>query len=68
MAKRNVLQEVERIRGDLHKVIPPLCNAGGQRLAAQALGVTQATISEWLTRNRYIRKVHYVQSSEVQAE
>lgn len=60
MAKSNVLAAVEKEKGDLHKVIPPLVNAGGQKLAAMALNVSQATISEWLTRNRYVRKVQYV--------
>lgn len=60
MAKRNALVTLEKEKGDLHKVIPPLVNAGGQKLAATALNVSQATISEWLTRNRYVRKVQYV--------
>lgn len=53
MAERNKLVQVERERGDLHKVIPPLVNAGGQKAAAAALNVTQATISGWLRKNGY---------------
>ncbi|MBN8594016.1 MAG: hypothetical protein J0M33_19835 [Anaerolineae bacterium] len=60
MAKRNAMAVLEKEKGDLHKVIPPLVNAGGQKLAATELNVSQATISEWLTRNRYVRKVQYV--------
>lgn len=60
MAKSRILIALEREKGDLHKVIIPLVNLGGQKLAATELNVSQATISEWLTRNRYVRKVQYV--------
>jgi len=56
MAKRYQLREIERMGGDLHKIIPLLVNQGGQKGAADTLCVTQATISRWLKMNGY-RKV-----------
>lgn len=53
MATRNKLLKLEEEKGDLNTVIPPLVNAGGQKLAAQELGTTQATISLWLKKNGY---------------
>lgn len=53
MARRFRLREVEQERGNLHQIIPPLVNSHGQRGAADALNITQATISRWLKDNHY---------------
>lgn len=64
MAKRFRLREIEQVRGNLHEVILPLVNAGGQAQAARELGVTQATISAWLSANGYIKVVRYVREDK----
>lgn len=55
MAKRNKLLELEQKHGNLDRVIPPLVNRGGQALAAERLGTSQATISNWLKDHGYIK-------------
>ena len=63
MAKPYRLKEVEQQRGNLHKVIPELVNElGSQKAAADALGVSQATISIWLRENNYQPKTTYVKA------
>jgi hypothetical protein len=64
MAKRNELKRLEEEKGDLHNIIPILVNSGGQKLAAFTLGISQATISDWLAQNRYIKRVQYVRIEE----
>lgn len=59
MAKRFVLRDLESQYGDLHKIIPPLVNTGGQAYAANQLNTTQATISNWLRENGYFKRVTY---------
>jgi ABC-type multidrug transport system permease subunit len=59
MAKPNKLLELEHDYGDLHKIIPPLVNTGGQSYAAFQLQTTQSTISRWLRDNGYIPKTTY---------
>ena len=59
MARRYRIPELEKEYGDLHKIIPPLVNEGGQKYAAFQLGVSQATISEWLRDNGYTAKTTY---------
>lgn len=59
MAKRYRLKELERDRGDLHRLIVPLVNEGGQAHAARSLGVTQTTISNWLHKEGYRPKTVY---------
>jgi hypothetical protein len=56
MAKRFKLRELEKKHGDLHKVIPPLVNENGQDEAARTLETTQATISNWLRANGYVKR------------
>lgn len=56
MARKDRLKEVQAERGDLREHIPSLVNQGGQKAAADALEVSQSTISNWLKDNRY-RKV-----------
>jgi len=41
------------------EVIPPLVNIGGQKHAAEVLGVSQATISKWLENNGYVPVTRY---------
>lgn len=64
MAKRFRLREIEHVHGDLHRVIVPLVNRGGQALAARELGVAQATISAWLKANGYVQVVQYVKQEK----
>jgi hypothetical protein len=64
MARRFVLRDLEAQYGDLHKVIPPLVNLGGQKYAAHQLGTTQATISNWLKNHGYKPNITY-QKQEV---
>ena len=59
MAKRYRIPELEKEYGDLHKIIPPLVNEGGQAYAAFQLDTTQATISRWLRDNGYAPKTTY---------
>jgi len=54
MAKKDRLKELEVQKGNLERLIPPLVNRGGQKLAAEKLGVSQATISKWLKDHRYV--------------
>lgn len=67
MAKRNKLLELEREKGDLDTVIPPLVNFGGQKHAAEVLGTTQATISLWLKKNGYKPTTQYTKHIESEA-
>lgn len=53
------LRMLEKERGDLHAVIPPLVDRCGQIGAAQALGVSSATISRWLKDNGYKGRMVY---------
>lgn len=64
MARRNKIPELEKVHGDLNKVIPSLVNVGGQYHAAQVLGVTQATISRWLKDNDYRPKITWIKQEE----
>lgn len=66
MARRYRLREVEQQRGDLHKVIPPLVNSHGQRGAADALNITQATVSRWLKDNGYSARTVYERQADRQ--
>lgn len=59
MAKRFKLRDLEKERGDLHKIIPSLVNQGGQNLAANNLNVSAATIGKWLKDNGYKQIVRY---------
>ena len=61
MARSHRIQEVEKERGQpLEEIIPSLVNIGGQRHAADALGLSQATISNWLRDNGYKPIIQYV--------
>jgi len=64
MARRHVLRDLESQYGDLHKIIPPLVNTGGQAYAANQLNTTQSTISNWLKANGYRPTVTYALTPE----
>lgn len=67
MARRNRLKEIESAFGKpLDGLIIPLVNNGGQKHAAQALNVSQASISFWLNRNNYTQKITYVKERELE--
>lgn len=59
MARRFKLKELEQRHGDLHNVIPALVNKKGQNGAALELGVSGATISNWLKDNGYRQVIRY---------
>lgn len=67
MARKDRLKEVQEVRGDLRTHIPPLVNRGGQKAAAEALEVSQSTISNWLKDNRY-RKVEVWVAADEQVQ
>lgn len=67
MARANRLKEIEsHFNEPLDKIIITLVNIGGQKHAAETLGVSPATISFWLKRNNYIPKTIYVRKKENQ--
>lgn len=67
MAARYKLRDLEERHGDLHTVIPALVNQHGQYEAGRLLGVSGATISNWLRDNGYTLKTEYVRELEEQA-
>jgi len=67
MARRDTLKDLERDYGDLEKIIPRLVNEGGQAFAAFQLNTTQATISNWLKHNGYVKKTEWVKEGELEA-
>lgn len=62
MGKRFRVRELEQQHGDLNKVIPPLVNLHGQEEAGRLLGVSGATISNWLKQNDYTSRIVYEKS------
>jgi len=67
MAKRGKLDELQKAGWDLEKTIPAMVNSGGQKRAADELGVTQASISNWLKKQGYTQIVRYVKLEKVQS-
>lgn len=63
MARPYRIKELEREHGDLHCVIPKLVNELGQSGAAHELGVSQATISQWLRLNGYVKREKWVRGA-----
>lgn len=54
MARRFKLRDLQKEKGrPLDAIIVPLVNAGGQKHAAEKLGVSQSAISDWLRENHY---------------
>lgn len=47
------VRKLEQEHGGLDRIIPELVNESGQLGAALRLGISTATISRWLRRNRY---------------
>lgn len=66
MAKPYRLREIEQEQGQpLGDLIPALlARLGTQKAVADCLGVSQATISTWLSENGYAPKLVYVQKEE----
>ncbi len=64
MATPNKLGALEKQRGDLDKVIPPLVNSHGQAEAAKKLKLSPATISKWLKANNYRPHTTWVKQEE----
>lgn len=63
MARKDRLKEIEKQRGPLDTVIPPLVNElGSQKAAAEKLGVSQSAISLWLKLNKYRAVTNYVRA------
>lgn len=55
MARQNKIEEIARERGKpADSIVLPLVNKIGQRLTAEKLGVSQATVSKWLEDNGYV--------------
>jgi hypothetical protein len=66
MAKPNRLKEIEKEKGDLHKIIPKLVNEHGQYEAGRLIGVSGATIHNWLKDEGYVRIVRYERTPEME--
>ncbi len=66
MAKPHRLPEIEQeYNQPLDQLIPDTVNKlGSQKLAAEQLGISQATISTWLKENGYEAKVVYIKADE----
>lgn len=66
MATPNRLQALEQEYNEpIEVLIPRMVNKlGNQRAAADALGISQATISTWLKENGYIAVTQWVKESE----
>lgn len=67
MAKPYRIKELEGEYGDLHQIIPKLVNQGGQKLAAQQLGISQNTVSNWLKDNGYEVQTVWTLTAEAKA-
>lgn len=50
---KQVLKDLEREKGDLDQVIPPLVNQFGVVEAARKLKMSAATVGKWLKDNNY---------------
>lgn len=55
------INELQDRHGDLHEVIPALAADMTLREVAAQLGVSQATVSRWLSDNGYVRVSRWVQ-------
>lgn len=66
MATPYRLREVEQAHNTpLGELIPRLVNElGSQKLAADRLGISQATISTWLKENGYTAQTVYIKQNE----
>ena len=64
MAKPYKIPELERQHGNLHAVIPRMVNKYGQAETARRLGVSQFTVSRWLSSNGYVLKRLYIRADQ----
>ncbi|MFZ4814782.1 MAG: hypothetical protein ACOYL5_09610 [Phototrophicaceae bacterium] len=65
MATPNKLKKLEETHGDLHLYIPSLVNQlGSQRAAAASLGISEATLSTYLTNLGYRSVTVYIQDGQ----
>lgn len=56
MARPNKIEEIAKARGKpAESIVLPLVNKFGQKLAAESLGVSQPTLSDWLADNNYVK-------------
>ena len=67
MAKRFKLKQIEEERGDLKVLIPKLLEKhdGIQKSVADELGVSQATISFWLSQNGFVRVQKWIRKDQL---
>lgn len=63
---KQVLKELEREKGDLELVIPPLVNRIGVVKAGRDLKMSGATVGKWLEDHGYIRRVEWVKETTPQ--
>lgn len=67
MGRKDSLELIEKERGKpMELIIPPLVNRGGQALAAEKLGVSQATISKWLKDHGYVARTSWMKQTTPQ--
>jgi len=60
MPRPNKIEEIAKQRGKpAELIVLPLVNNGGQSLAADKLGVSQATVSDWLRDNGYVSRTYW---------
>ena len=68
MATPHKLRRLQRKVGNLEETIIDVLNAhkGVQKDAADALGISPATLSEYLSKKGYVRVTRYVHESELE--
>ena len=59
---KQVLKHLEREKGDLERVIPPLVNKFGVVQAAKQLKMSPATVGKWLGDHGYISSTTWVKA------
>lgn len=64
MAKPNRLKVLEARHGDLEGVIVAYANKAGQAEAGRVFGISQATVSTYLTDKGYTPKIVYVKAGQ----
>lgn len=61
MPKRVNWDQLETEHGDLQTAIPKLLNKfGSQQEVAEKLEIAPSTLSEWLRRHKFVRKMQWV--------
>jgi len=56
---KQVLKQLEREKGDLERVIPPLVNEFGVVKAAKQLKMSAATVGKWLGDHGYVSRTYW---------